>query len=52
MNPLALVGLVILACTTAGAMYYHWRYDSLLKMGAPAIVMFVLSSVLLLLNVL
>ncbi len=52
MNPLALVGLAVLLCTTAGAMYYHWRYDSLFKMGAPAIVMFVLSGILLLLNVL
>ena len=50
-NPIALVGLVVLVFTTAGAMYYHWRFDSLLKMGAPAIVMFLLSSALLLLNI-
>lgn len=50
-NPIALVGFAVLIFVTVGAMDYHWRYDSPLKMDVPAMVMFVLSVTLLLLNI-
>lgn len=44
---LAQLGMVTLMCITAGAMYFHNRYDSLTKDGLPAIIQFVLNAVLL-----
>lgn len=50
-HPIALVGLAVLVIVTAGAISYHLRHDTPQE-AAPAIVMFILSVALLLLNVL
>lgn len=44
---LAQLGMVTLMCVTAGAMYFHNRYDSVTKDGLPAIIQFILNGVLL-----
>lgn len=41
------VGHIVLMSVTAGAMYFHNRYDSLAKDGFPAIIQFVLNTALL-----
>ena len=46
----AQVGNIILMIVTAGAMYFHNRYDSVTKDGLPAIIQFMLNSVLLILS--
>lgn len=46
----AQVGYVILMVVTVGAMYYHNRYDSVIKEGLPAIIQFILNATLLTLS--
>ena len=44
---LSQLSMVALMCVTVGAMYFHNRYDSLVKDGLPAIIQFVLNATLL-----
>ncbi len=46
----AQVGYAILMVVTAGAMYFHNRYDSVTKDGLPAIIQFTLNTTLLILS--
>ena len=43
----AQVGHIVLMVVTAGAMYYHNKYDSVTKDGLPAIIQFGLNTALL-----
>ena len=47
---LAQIGYLTLMCITAGAMYFHNRYDSVTKDGLPAIIQFALNASLLALS--
>lgn len=44
------VGNGILMIVTAGAMYFHNRYDSVMKDGLPAVIQFTLNTILLILS--
>ena len=46
MSQIALFGNLLLMAVTAGAMFFHSKYDSLTKDGLPAIIQFVLNAVL------
>ena len=46
----AQVGYIILMVVTVGAMYFHNRYDSVIKEGFPAIIQFVINTTLLILS--
>lgn len=46
----AQVGYIILMVVTVGAMYFHNRYDSVIKDGLPAIIQFIFNAVLLILS--
>ena len=46
----AQVGNIILMVVTAGAMYFHNKFDSVTKDGLPAIIQFAINTILLILS--